>query len=589
MAQHSLSQKHGQACSAGSTHPLRFLQVASSLSVQQTVNERRGELECRLETCLAEVDVATTLRILLRLLRFFNSDISQSSRGQLPSWKQKSIQLACTSCRSTLELLEASIQDGACTHQAQYGDMPNSVRSPTTAPKTMPPGLKSANRPPKSMLRRNMLKAKLEELSRFCEETSVCTPSFRATRSSHTGVHDDDDFPEISVQPATWKPGLPKLERTYASWFREESTPRVRGPRYVEGRDPSTKSEGDKSIIDAALQGMAKPFKHVRISLFSKKLDQMKVHGATRISESISNLGTSDGPKSLDLGMKVLQTVNVQGTRASLDLGVGHCWHYFQLHPLGLTHRLWDGITFCVLVFLLFYLPVRVAFVDDGSDREQEIDFIISVVFVIDIVVNFMTGVVLFDADKEEEYISFSFRDIWIKYSQGWLFIDLVSVLPWSELFSFIIAGHNSWGKVPSFFKLIRLTRLLKVLKVAEGGELFKMLMQFIPATIRQLLKLGYGVALLAHYVACCWHYIAVEQNNQGKATWMGIYFEKEADDVDFAERYVTSLYWSLTTITTVGYGDVLPYTKLEKMFSVTIMYLGVSVSSVMVSKLNTL
>eukprot|EP00854_Cymbomonas_tetramitiformis_P010814 gene10814-12796_t len=226
-----------------------------------------------------------------------------------------------------------------------------------------------------------------------------------------------------------------------------------------------------------------------------KKLDQMKVHGATRISESISNLGTSDGPKSLDLGMKVLQTVNVQGTRASLDLGVGHCWHYFQLHPLGLTHRLWDGITFCVLVFLLFYLPVRVAFVDDGSDREQEIDFIISVVFVIDIVVNFMTGVVLFDADKEEEYISFSFRDIWIK----------------------------------------------------------------------QLLKLGYGVALLAHYVACCWHYIAVEQNNQGKATWMGIYFEKEADDVDFAERYVTSLYWSLTTITTVGYGDVLPYTKLEK------------------------
>ena len=39
--------------------------------------------------------------------------------------------------------------------------------------------------------------------------------------------------------------------------------------------------------------------------------------------------------------------------------------------------------------------------------------------------------------------------------------------------------------------------------------------------------------------------------------------------------QYVTSIYWSLTTLTTVGYGDVLPTTNAERLFTVMVMLFG--------------
>ena len=39
--------------------------------------------------------------------------------------------------------------------------------------------------------------------------------------------------------------------------------------------------------------------------------------------------------------------------------------------------------------------------------------------------------------------------------------------------------------------------------------------------------------------------------------------------------RYVVALYWALTTLTTVGYGDVIPYTTLELVWTCVVMFVG--------------
>ena len=39
---------------------------------------------------------------------------------------------------------------------------------------------------------------------------------------------------------------------------------------------------------------------------------------------------------------------------------------------------------------------------------------------------------------------------------------------------------------------------------------------------------------------------------------------------------YVISLYWSTTTMTTVGYGDITPYNDIDKVLAITAMVVGI-------------
>mmetsp|Transcript_47158 Transcript_47158/g.121868 ORF Transcript_47158/g.121868 Transcript_47158/m.121868 type:complete len:900 (-) Transcript_47158:497-3196(-) len=45
--------------------------------------------------------------------------------------------------------------------------------------------------------------------------------------------------------------------------------------------------------------------------------------------------------------------------------------------------------------------------------------------------------------------------------------------------------------------------------------------------------------------------------------------------DADFRTQYTTAMYWSMTTLTTVGYGDISPITSTERFFVMAMMLLG--------------
>jgi voltage-gated potassium channel Kch len=56
--------------------------------------------------------------------------------------------------------------------------------------------------------------------------------------------------------------------------------------------------------------------------------------------------------------------------------------------------------------------------------------------------------------------------------------------------------------------------------------------------------------------------------------------------DADWVEKYIVSLYWSGITTLTVGYGDVVPVTPVERLFVIVVALIicgvfGYAVSSI--------
>lgn len=76
------------------------------------------------------------------------------------------------------------------------------------------------------------------------------------------------------------------------------------------------------------------------------------------------------------------------------------------------------------------------------------------------------------------------------------------------------------------------------------------------------ILKLLCYSLFLAHVLACLWHLCSKIDNEKNWLLSYNIYYE------DIVTKYVYSLYWTIVTIMTVGYGDIIPKNLYEALFA---------------------
>lgn len=136
----------------------------------------------------------------------------------------------------------------------------------------------------------------------------------------------------------------------------------------------------------------------------------------------------------------------------------------------------------------------------------------------------------------------------------GWAIIDLLSILP----------GLNILGKG---FKILRITRLLRILR------LFKFLrysdkIQVLGRVIRKeksVLMTVLGIAIFYVFLtALIMFNVEPHVNPATGATTFGDFFD--------------ALYWATVTLTTVGYGDMIPVTDIGRCVSMLSSLFGVAV-----------
>ncbi|KAM5547832.1 hypothetical protein ABKV19_002011 [Rosa sericea] len=95
-------------------------------------------------------------------------------------------------------------------------------------------------------------------------------------------------------------------------------------------------------------------------------------------------------------------------------------------------------------------------------------------------------------------------------------------------------------------------------------------------------------VTLFAVHCAGCFYYLLAARYRDPKNTWIGKTME------DFLHqslwiRYVTSVYWSITTLTTVGYGDLHPVNTREMIFDIFYMLFNLGLTSYLIGNMTNL
>ena len=127
------------------------------------------------------------------------------------------------------------------------------------------------------------------------------------------------------------------------------------------------------------------------------------------------------------------------------------------------------------------------------------------------------------------------------------------------------------------FLKAIRLLRLNRVVRALD---------QYLEYGFITLILWMLFFCLCAHWMACIFFAIAEHYDNFDESGWVRTMSDQTNQPLvivngtvvqipTLASLYMSSLYFSLTSLTSIGFGNIAPNTTAEKIFSCVTMIFG--------------
>ncbi|MCL2937279.1 MAG: ion transporter [Trichodesmium sp. MAG_R02] len=241
-------------------------------------------------------------------------------------------------------------------------------------------------------------------------------------------------------------------------------------------------------------------------------------------------------------------------------------------HPDGKLIRLWEILIVSITVYNAFLIPFSISFQKRFDGIWILLYLIGDAILIADIFLRFHLG--YFDYG---EYIKDP-KKIAKRYRSQLLSRHLIASFP-GDLIPQI--WHSNSLFIVALWRLPRLLRLPQFYRVFNKWEIN---INIDPTLIR-MCKLLISIALITHWVACGWFFIgSLESNFQ--ESWL---IKESLESASIRAQYITCLYWAITTLTTVGYGDIAPSTEIERIFTLMVMFLGISMYAYTIGNVSSL
>lgn len=298
----------------------------------------------------------------------------------------------------------------------------------------------------------------------------------------------------------------------------------------------------------------------------------------------------------MDLVMRNLMDINAIRSRLQLDQ---HIRKFPTFHPEKNWYcRNWDGVVSICLIFTCVITPYEVAFL--GMPRRESdppggesgptlyntlwwANRVVDVVFFLDMCLQFFLKYPIATASGVGAVWCEDPKMIARNYCKTWFPLDLVSIIPFDMIGSAITGGANKDSSKLRAIKVIRCLRLLKLVRIVRASRIIKR-WETKFGYPKQKVDLSWFLAMLVvvgHFLACVWGLVGniQDQDLSGscgsvgytESNWIDKEYCKTGDDSP-SGLYAAALHWAFMTLTSIGYGDIVPVNTGERLLGILCM-----------------
>ncbi len=221
----------------------------------------------------------------------------------------------------------------------------------------------------------------------------------------------------------------------------------------------------------------------------------------------------------------------------------------FVFHPDSRTKELWDIFILILTVISAVVIPLQIALHVPFSTGLLYYEILISAAFGVDVLLHFFTGI------KQENKIISDHRAIAKRYLATWFFPDLLAALP------LFLLNQTEMAEAVALLRSLRILQVNRLIRLARLNTIFKDFYRR-HAMNPGLFRLSFFLlvmALVTHFLACGWILIGGAKNSGG-----------------IVEKYIEALYFTVTTLASVGYGDIVPSSMFQRIYAMLLMMVGV-------------
>lgn len=264
---------------------------------------------------------------------------------------------------------------------------------------------------------------------------------------------------------------------------------------------------------------------------------------------------------------------------------------------------LWDWAVLYSIIFTLFLVPIQYTFrinctssmgaiMGQCKDMEStakgslfEYEWIIlllcELLFIADVCLSCLTTYI-----SDDGVVISDVKSISAHYLRTWFLVDFLAAIPWEIIL--LLSGAQD----DSVIYMIKGLAILRVMRVVRNSG------YYMSSGFSSLLFMMAAFLMFAHFLGCGWFILGKSsitkkdgwlykfaeeaQNPSGKVGGFDPPFKSYAVGkyeydvgLSISEVYLASLYFSFTSLSTVGFGNAAPQLHYERVYSIAIMLIG--------------